>query len=64
MRRHLKFEPALIVASSALITPYSGMLEKFGCLTPLPVNIFPNKIAPNLLNNMLRNPHHCSFASF
>ena len=31
---------------------------------PSPANIFPNKLAPNVPNNILRNPPFCSFASF
>ena len=31
---------------------------------PLLVNEFPNKLAPNFPNNIQRNPHFCSFASF
>ena len=31
---------------------------------PLPVNIFPNKLATNVLNKILRNPSFCYFASF
>ena len=33
-------------------------------ITPLPANIFPNRLAPNVPNNILRNPLFCSFASF
>ena len=33
-------------------------------ITPLPVNKFPNKLAPNLLNGMLRNLPFCSYPSF
>ena len=32
--------------------------------TPLPVNIFPNKLASKISNNMWRNPPLSSFASF
>ena len=32
-------------------------------ITLLPVNRVPNKLAPNVHNNMLRNPSLCSFAS-
>ena len=31
---------------------------------PLPANIFPNKLAPNVPINTLRNPHFCSLTSF
>ena len=43
--------PALTVPSPALITS-------------LPVNIFPNRLAPNVPNSILRNPTFCSLASF
>ena len=32
--------------------------------TPRPVKRFPNKLAPNVPNNTLRNPPFCSFTSF
>ena len=31
---------------------------------PFPVKRFPNKLAPNMPNNILRNPPFCSFTSF
>ena len=51
MKRHLKSWHALIVPSAAFITP-------------LPVNRFPNKLAPNAPNSILGNPPFCYFASF
>ena len=33
-------------------------------IVPLPVNRFPNKLAPNVSNNILRNPPFRSFALF
>ena len=51
MRRHQNSCPALIVPSPAIIVS-------------LPVNIFTNKLAPNVPNNILRNQHFCSFASY
>ena len=33
-------------------------------ITPLPANIFPNILAANVPNNILRNPPFCAFASF
>ena len=41
-----------------LLGPYPALI------IPLPVSIFPNKLAPNVPNNILRNPPFCSFASF
>ena len=34
-----------------------------GLITPLPGNIFSNKLAPNVPNNIPRNPPFCLFAS-
>ena len=31
--------------------------------TPLPANIFPNKVAPNIINKIPRNLPFCSLAS-
>ena len=53
MWRSQKFflsEDFLAVASPALIIP-------------LPANIFPNKLAPNVPNRILKKPPLCSFAS-
>ena len=30
-------------------------------ITPLPANIFPNQLAPNVPNNITRNPLFCFF---
>ena len=51
MGRHKKFSPALIAPSPPLIVP-------------LPVNRFPNKLAPKVPNNIPRNPSFYSFASY
>ena len=53
--------PVLVVLLPAVITPYPGI---FDLLTLLPVNRFPNKLAPNVPNNILRNKPFCSIASF
>ena len=50
MRRHLKSWPAQIVPSPDLIMP-------------LPVNRFPNKLAPKVPNNIPKNPLFHFFAS-
>ena len=47
----LEPQPTLAVPSPALITP-------------LAASIFPNRLAPNVPNSILRNPPFCSFASF
>ena len=31
---------------------------------PLPANIFPDKLVPNVPNNMLRDPPFCYLTSF
>ena len=51
MGRQSQFSPALIVHLPALIVF-------------LPVNKLPNKLAPKVPNNILRNHLFCSFASF
>ena len=33
-------------------------------ITPLPANIFPYKLAPNVGGSIPRNPHVCSFNLF
>ena len=50
--------PALTIPSPALCIPLPFLF------TPLPVRRFPNKLAPNVPNNILRNPPFCSFTSF
>ena len=52
----------ILVCSNCFFTyfPGSGI---FDFLTPLPVNRFPKKLAPNVPHNILRNPPSCSFAS-
>ena len=43
---------------------FEDPLEPYPALTtPVPANISPNKLAPNLPNNILRNPSFCSLAS-
>ena len=51
IKQHQKPWPALIISSLALIMP-------------LPIYHFPNKLATNLPNNILRNHPFCTFASF
>ena len=43
--------PALTIPSPALLIPF-------------PVNKFPNKLAPNVPSNILKNPPLCSLVSF
>ena len=42
-----------------MLASYPGMFDRF---TTLPVNRFPHQLAPDVLNNMLRNPSFCYFA--
>ena len=44
--------PALTIPSPALIIPFP------------PVNKFPNKLAPKITSNILKNPPLCSLVSF
>ena len=53
--------PALVIPSPPRITPHPGVFDR---LTPLPINRFTNKLAPNVPSNMPRNTSFCSFASF
>ena len=46
----------------ARITPRPGMLQGFHRLTLLHVNKFPNKLAPNIPNDIARYPPFCCFA--
>ena len=48
MRQHQKSWPAHLSLFSTV--PSAAVI------TPLPVNRFPNKLAPNVPNNILRNP--------
>ena len=50
-----------------LIVPHPGTLASRPSLlviAPVPVNIFPNKLAPKGPHEIHRNPSFCSFASF
>ena len=58
MRQHKKSLPVLIVPAAALIVHSSALI------TPLPVNRLPNNLAPNVPNEIPKNPPFCSFASF
>ena len=51
--------PALTITSPALTIPSPALIIPF----PL-VNKFPNKLAPNVPSNILKNPPLCSLLSF
>ena len=57
LRRHLKLWPAVTVSSPALIVAYPWLVA----IALLPVNRFPNKLAPKAPNDIPRNPPFCSF---
>ena len=46
--------------SPVLITPRPCLFT----IAPFPAKVFPNKLAPNVMSNILRNPPFCSFALF
>ena len=48
------------MSSPALYVPYPWLVT----IAPLPSNRFPNKLAPNVPNSILRSPLFYSFASF
>ena len=58
MRQYEKSWSALIVPSPVLIVPSSALI------VPLPVKRYPNKLATNIPNSILRNMPCCSFALF
>ena len=51
--------PALTIPSTALTIPSPALTIPFP-----PVNKFPNKLAPNVPSNILKNPPLCSLVSF
>ena len=51
--------PALTIPSPALTIPSPVLTIPFP-----PVNRFPNKLAPNIPSNILKNPPLCSLVSF
>ena len=48
----------ILFLNEDFLDPYPALIN------PLPANIFPNILAPNVSNYTLRNPPLCSFASF
>ena len=51
--------PALTIPSPSLTIPSPSLIIPFP-----PVNKFPNKLAPNVPSNILKNPPLCSLVSF
>ena len=51
--------PALTIPSPALTIPWPALIIPFP-----PVNKLPNKLAPNVPSNILKNPPLCSLVSF
>ena len=54
----LKDEAALKISFFPFLIPETALA------IPFPVNKFPNRLAPKVTNNMLKNPPSCSFVSF
>ena len=48
----------------ALTIPFPLLFPEPALKIPFPVNKFPNKLAPKVPNNILKNPPFCSFVSF
>ena len=48
----------------ALKIPFSYLLPEPALTIPFPANRFPNKLAPKVPNNMLKNHPFCFFVSF
>ena len=63
-------EPALTIPfpllfpDPALTIPYSLLFPEPVLTMPFPVNKFPNKLAPRVPSNILKNPPFCYFISF
>ena len=51
-----------IFLSEDILDPYPAItVPSPSLITPLSANIFPNRLAPNVPNNILRNPPFCFF---
>ena len=48
----------------ALTIPFPLLFPEPALTTPFHVNTFPNKLAPSVPSNILKNPPFCSFVSF
>ena len=48
----------------ALTIPFPFFFPEPALKIPYPANNFPNKLAPKVTSNMLKNTHFCSFVSF
>ena len=59
-RRHQKFR-SCPYAAHAILFPF--LIPEPAHAIPFPANIFPNKLAPKVPNNILKNPTFCSFVS-
>ena len=63
-------EPALTILfpflfpEPALTIPFPFLFPEPALTIPYPVNKFPNKLAPEVPKNILKNPPFCSFVSF
>ena len=61
MRRYLKSHSFPV---PALKIPFPFLFPVPAVTILFPVNKFPNKPAPKVPNNILKNRHFCSFVSF
>ena len=65
MRLHQKSCPALFIPVPGLFTASHPLLIPLPAVfTPFAASIFPNKLAPNVPNNVARHPAFCYFVSF
>ena len=60
----LKIPFRFLLPKPALKIPFPFLFSKPALKIPFPVNKFPNKLAPKVPYNILKNPPYCSFASF
>ena len=61
MRQHQKSH-CFPVPALTILLPF--LFPEPALTIPFPANKFPNKLAPKVPNNILKNPPFCSFVSF
>ena len=61
MRRHQKSHCFLV---PFLAIPFPFLFPEPALTIPFLANKFPNKLAPEVPNNIFKNPHFCSIVSF
>ena len=55
---------SLLFPEPALTTPFYFLILEPALKIPFPVDKYPNKRAPKVPNNILKNPPFCRFVSF